>query len=219
MWQPIGVVVASAIAYGTAAKWRCDVKLPSCKTVGAGEACCTVSSNMGWRYEVIVLGCMTLTVFFLRYFVFHFHESPKFLLSRGREAEAIEVLHKIAKFNRAPPPELTLEMFAAIDDASSHTSSSAILPTGDPQTTTATTKTVLKSFGREMARLKGIFTNNLTCFTFILLAIAYMVMFFVSCAHYKVANYFRATIGPSISQVLSYLLFSFGTTSIVAKEL
>ncbi|CAO2654997.1 Nn.00g117300.m01.CDS01 [Neocucurbitaria sp. VM-36] len=174
MWQPIGVVVASAIAYGTAAKWRCDVDLPSCKAVGAGEACCTVSSNMGWRYEVIVLGCMTLTVFFLRYFVFRFHESPKFLLSRGREAEAIEVLHKIAKFNKAPSPELTLEMFAAIDEASSHSSGSAILPTGDPQTTAATTKTVVKSFGRELARLRGIFTNKLSCFIFILLAIAYM---------------------------------------------
>lgn len=115
MWQPIGVVAASGIAYGTAAKWRCDVELPSCRAVGAGEACCSVSSNMGWRYEVIVLGAMTLAVFFLRYFVFTFHESPKFLVSRGREAEAIEVLHKIAKFNKAPPPELTLEMLAAVE--------------------------------------------------------------------------------------------------------
>lgn len=38
---------------------------------------------------------MTLTVFFLRFFVFHFHESPKFLISKGKEAEAIEVLHKL----------------------------------------------------------------------------------------------------------------------------
>ena len=138
---------------------------------------------MGWRYEVIVLGVMTLTVFFLRYFVFRFHESPKFLLSRGREAEAIEVLHKIAKFNKAPPPTLTLEMFAAIDELASHSSGSAILPGPSPQTTAATTKHVLKGFSKEVARLKGIFTNKLSCFIFILLAIAYMVNLTVRCVN------------------------------------
>ncbi|KAI8942888.1 hypothetical protein NX059_000928 [Plenodomus lindquistii] len=169
MWQPIGVTIASAISYGTAAKWRCDPTLLSCRDVADGEPCCTVSSNMGWRYNVIVLGCMTLAVFFLRYFVFKFHESPKFLLSRGREAEAIEVLHKIAKFNKVAPPTLTLEMFAAIDEQDSQLSGSA-----GPQSTAATTKAVLSGFGKEMKRLKGIFTNKLSCFIFILLAIAYM---------------------------------------------
>lgn len=176
MWQPIGVVVASAIAYGTAAKWRCDVDLPSCRAVAKGEACCTVASNMGWRYQVIVLGCMTLTIFFLRFFVFRFHESPKFLLSRGREAEAIEILHKIALFNKAPPPTLTLEMFAAIDDVDSQASSSSAMPPTyvAQEGTAATTKRVVRGFGKEMHRLKGIFSNKLTCFTFVLLAIAYM---------------------------------------------
>jgi MFS family permease len=176
MWQPIGVVAASGIAYGTAAKWRCDVELPSCKAVASGEACCTVSSNMGWRYNVIVLGAMTLVIFCLRYFVFRFHESPKFLLSRGREAEAIEVLHKIAKFNRAPPPTLTVEMFHALDEMDSSTSTDAIMPgSGVKLTRAEKNKAVLKGVGKELARLKGIFTNKLSCFIFILLGIAYMV--------------------------------------------
>jgi MFS family permease len=174
MWQPIGVTVASGIAYGTAAKWRCDPDLPSCKAVGEGEACCTVSSNMGWRYNVIVLGCMTLAIFFLRYFVFKFHESPKFLLSRGREAEAIEVLHRIAKFNRAPPPTLTVEMFAAIDAADPNFTAAVV---ENPATLTRAekNKAVFKNVGKELARLKGIFTNRLSCFIFVLLGIAYMV--------------------------------------------
>jgi MFS family permease len=176
MWQPIGVVVASGIAYGTAAnsKWRCDVELPSCKASGEGEACCTVSSNMGWRYEVIVLGLMTLLVFVLRFFVFHFYESPKFLLSRGREAEAIEVLHKIAKFNNAPPPTLTVEMFAAVD-RDSGIPESAIVSTTGRQTLAETAKRVGKGFVKELTRLKGIFSNKLQCLIFVLLAIAYMV--------------------------------------------
>ncbi|KAJ4316548.1 hypothetical protein N0V94_005386 [Neodidymelliopsis sp. IMI 364377] len=172
MWQPIGVVAASAIALGTAAKWRCDPDLPSCRAVGSGEPCCTVDSNMGWRYNVIILGLMTLVIFCLRYFVFTFHESPKFLLSRGREAEAIEVLHKIAKFNRAPPPTLTVEHLAAIDamDGNVHAD---VVPTSQ-LTRAEKNKRVLKSFGTELARLKGIFTNKLSCFIFVLLGIAYM---------------------------------------------
>lgn len=180
MWQPIGVFIASVIAWGTAAKWRCEPTLPSCKAVAAGEACCTVSSNMGWRYNVIVLGCMTLAVFFLRFVVFKFHESPKFLLSRGKEAEAIEVLHKIAKFNRAPPPTLTLEMFAALDDAASSAAGSdprvqenAMVAGETGESSAKATKRVLKGFGKEMKRLKGIFTNKLSCFIFILFAITY----------------------------------------------
>jgi hypothetical protein len=173
MWQPFGVAIASVIAYGTAAKpaWRCEPKLPSCHAVGAGEACCTVKSNMGWRYTVIVLGGLTLVVFFLRFFVFKFHESPKYLLARGKEAEAIEVLHRIAKYNKQPPPTLTLEMFAAIDEVASSEGSS----TGAPEGTAATTKKVVSGFGKEVARLKGIFTNKLSALIFALLAIAYMV--------------------------------------------
>jgi len=172
LWQPIGVVAASGIAYGTAAKYRCDPTLPACNAVGAGEACCSVSSNMGWRYEVIILGCVTLIIFFLRFFVFTFHESPKFLLARGKEAEAIEVLHKIAKFNRAPPPTLTLEMFAALDEMDSNASAVSV---EGPRTRKEMARKVGRDIGKELKRLKGVFANKLQCFTFILLAVAYMV--------------------------------------------
>jgi len=51
LWQPIGVVVASAISFGTAAKYRCIPDSPSCRAPGLapGEYCCGVSNNMGWR--------------------------------------------------------------------------------------------------------------------------------------------------------------------------
>ncbi|KAK8843945.1 hypothetical protein IAR55_006737 [Kwoniella newhampshirensis] len=170
MWQPIGVVCASAVAYGTAAKYRCGADLPSCRAVASGEACCSPSSNMGWRYCVIILGGVTLLIFFLRYFVFTFYESPKFLLSRGREAEAIEVLHKIARFNRAPPPTLTLEHFAEVDATSVHYATEPVKPLN----TTQTTKRVLSAFVSGIKNLKGLFGNRLQLFIFCLLALAYM---------------------------------------------
>ncbi|KAL7424646.1 hypothetical protein Q5752_000330 [Cryptotrichosporon argae] len=164
LWQPVGVVAASGIAYGTAAKYRCDTSLPSCHAVGAGEACCTVSSNMGWRYCLIVLGGTTLLVFFLRFFVFNFYESPKFLISKGRNQEAVDVLHKIARFNRAPPPALTVEQLDAIDAAA---------PSHEVGNRT-TVKHVVRNFVGSFTHLKGLFGNRLQAFIFGLLAIAYM---------------------------------------------
>lgn len=167
MWQPIGVVVGSAIAYGTAAKYRCDITLPACGAVAKGEACCSVSSNMGWRYEVIIIGCITFAVFFARYFIFRFHESPKFLLSRGREQEAIDVLHKIAIYNGAPLPELTVEHFRAIDHALGIDS--------EHEARGSSAKDIVLGVFQNLSFLQGIFLDKLQCLTFFILAIAYMV--------------------------------------------
>lgn len=68
---------------------------------------------MGWRYTLICLGAICLTIFFLRFVVFRFQESPKFLLYRGRDDKAVEVLQKIAKFN-GRESSITLESFEAL---------------------------------------------------------------------------------------------------------
>lgn len=177
MWQPIGVTVASGIAYGTVARYRCDPTLPSCVAADPdfveGQPCCSVSSNMGWRYLVIVLGAMTLTIFFLRFVVFKFHESPKFLLSKGKEQEAIDVLHKIAKFNKQPPPQLTVEHFRAIDiDAGVDL---AAIENAKPLTWKQSTAKAWKNFKDSMVKLTGLFKNRIQTFIFVLLAIVYMV--------------------------------------------
>ncbi|KAL7940886.1 sugar transporter-like protein [Trichoderma barbatum] len=166
MWQPIGVVVASAIAYGTAAKYRCNATLPACNAVSDGQPCCSVSSNMGWRYMVIIIGSMTLFIFFARYLIFRFHESPKFLLGKGREQDAIDVLHKIAKFNSAPAPTLTVEDFREIDRAM------GINPAD--QVATADAKGVVMRMIKNVSFLKGLFSTKLGTFTFVLLGLAYM---------------------------------------------
>lgn len=167
IWQPVGVVAGSVIAYGTAAKYRCDITLPACSAVGAGEACCSQKSNMGWRYEVLIIGAMTLAVFFARYFVFRFHESPKFLVSKGRYQDAIDVMHKIAKFNGALEPTLTVEEFREIDRAMD------IEPIDEANVGNA--KSVIMGALRSIGNLRGLFLKKLECFTFVLLALAFMV--------------------------------------------
>lgn len=72
-FQPIGVVIASLIAWGLVPKYACDTALPSCKT--GQTPCCGRSNNMGWRYTIICIGALTLFIFVARFVIFTFYES------------------------------------------------------------------------------------------------------------------------------------------------
>lgn len=72
---------------------------------------------MGWRYLLFTLGGITLAVFCVRFFVFKFRESPKFLIYKGQDAEAISVIQHIAKVN-GKECGLTLADFEALTSES-----------------------------------------------------------------------------------------------------
>ena len=54
------------------------------------------------------MGGLTIILWAVRFFLFNLYESPKFLMGRGLDAEAIEVLEKVATFNGSKN-HLTLE--------------------------------------------------------------------------------------------------------------
>lgn len=78
IWWPIGQLASSLFAWFFMANWP---------------------PERGWRLFVITIGVVTFVMFFVRFFVFHLFESPKYLLSRGRQAEAVAVVHGIAHRN------------------------------------------------------------------------------------------------------------------------
>ena len=49
-----------------------------------------------------------LFFFFIRFFVFDLYESPKYLMGRGKEELAVEIVHKVAEYN-GKTSNLTLE--------------------------------------------------------------------------------------------------------------
>ncbi len=98
VFWPVGQLIGSFFAWCFVPNYSCG-NLPACSAVGAGEACCTRQSNMGWRYLNITMGAFTMFMFICRFFFFHLFESPKFLLSRGRQREAVVVVHAIAYQN------------------------------------------------------------------------------------------------------------------------
>ncbi|KAN0063797.1 hypothetical protein ACQY0O_003847 [Thecaphora frezii] len=104
LFQPLGVLVCSGIAYGLIPRYAC-----------AGAAGCSKEENMGWRYTLYTLGCMTWLIFVARYFVFTFRESPQYLLARGEDEAALDVVRKIAKTNGAGKVVFGMEDFEEVE--------------------------------------------------------------------------------------------------------
>ena len=67
-----------------------------------------------------MLGGITLILWSLRFFLFDLVESPRYLVGKGEDEEAVAVIHKIAAYN-STTSSLTLEhltqMGSMVDDA------------------------------------------------------------------------------------------------------
>ncbi|KAI1439267.1 sugar transporter [Xylaria sp. CBS 124048] len=78
VWWPVGQLVSSLFAWYFITKWPVD---------------------QGWRLFIATIGLVTFAMFLVRFGLFHLFESPKYLLSQGRQAEAVAVVHGIAYRN------------------------------------------------------------------------------------------------------------------------
>ncbi|KAI4173201.1 MAG: hypothetical protein LQ343_003128 [Gyalolechia ehrenbergii] len=77
----------------------------TCSTTDTGP--CTKSENFGWRWFMIAMGGFAMICFVLRFVVFTLYESPKYLMGKGKDAEAVATIHKVAHKNGKTSP-LTL---------------------------------------------------------------------------------------------------------------
>ncbi|KAJ7767982.1 MFS general substrate transporter [Mycena maculata] len=100
LWWAVGQVVASLISWVFLAKYSCDTTLVGVQVLPDGSLYrCDDTNNNGWRYSYYTMGAMMLFLGILRIFVFPMDESPKFLVSIGRDQDAVNVIHNIAKKN------------------------------------------------------------------------------------------------------------------------
>ena len=63
---------------------------------------CARADNLGWRWFVIAMGGATLLMFAARVFLFTIYESPKYLMGKGRDEEAVRIVHEVARRNGRP---------------------------------------------------------------------------------------------------------------------
>ncbi|KAJ6098595.1 hypothetical protein N7467_000130 [Penicillium canescens] len=105
-WWNLSQLIVSLIAWVFLANF-------SCPTDATPETC-SRGQNMGWRYTLITLGGLALTFTFVRIFVFKLPETPRYLLSQGRDQEAVDAVNHVARQNGKPEP-LTITMLRDID--------------------------------------------------------------------------------------------------------
>ncbi|KAK7226960.1 hypothetical protein V2G26_014963 [Clonostachys chloroleuca] len=103
-WWNFGQVIVSLVAWVFLANFACP----------SSQAPCPRAENMGWRYVMVTLGGLALAFGIIRIWVFKIPESPKYLISKGRDAEAVEAVNYIARYN-GKPEILTIEMLQEID--------------------------------------------------------------------------------------------------------
>jgi hypothetical protein len=104
----LGQIFVNLVSWPLIANFSCQ---PSAEGLGIP---CQRADNMGWRYLNFTLGGFTLIMASLRFFVVPLFESPRYLLGRGRDAEAVEVVNKIAEINGVVPP-ISLQDLQASD--------------------------------------------------------------------------------------------------------
>lgn len=99
----IGQAAAALIGWPLIANYSCP---PAAST-------CRFDNNLGWRYTFWAFGGLTLAMFLWRLF-FRVYETPKHLLSKGHDQQAVDVVQKVAARN-GTTTWLTTSHFEAVD--------------------------------------------------------------------------------------------------------
>ncbi|KAG6284317.1 hypothetical protein E4U46_007304 [Claviceps purpurea] len=138
IWWPIGQLVSSLAA------WYFITNFPA---------------EQGWRYFIVSIGLVTFAMFVLRFFVFRLFESPKFLLNKGRQDEAVAVVHGIA-YKNSTKTWLTSDILdqVAADEAGHSISGQSSPPPLAVKSASGAIKEKIKGFSGE--RLKPLFENK-----------------------------------------------------------
>ncbi|CAA7262874.1 unnamed protein product [Cyclocybe aegerita] len=82
--------------------------LPQNSCRASSIAPCDVEiENRGWKYLLMTLGLITLSMFLARMVFFRLHESPRYLVHAGRPQDAVKSLQMISRFNGS---DLSIEL-------------------------------------------------------------------------------------------------------------
>lgn len=82
-------VLANLVAWPLLGKLTCQQEAEEC----------TKAKNMGWRYFLLAVGGLCMAMFIVRFAFFTIFESPKYLMGRGENLEAVRVVHEVARRN------------------------------------------------------------------------------------------------------------------------
>ncbi|KAG6849835.1 hypothetical protein H0H93_004519 [Arthromyces matolae] len=106
IWWALGQLLASLVAWPLIGNYSCALTTPPN---------CPRSANQGWRYFLFAMGGLMFVLWGIRFFIFKLYESPKYLMGRGQDELAVEVVHRVAQYN-GTTSRLVLEDLAKAGD-------------------------------------------------------------------------------------------------------
>ncbi|KAJ5201471.1 MFS siderochrome iron transporter 1 [Penicillium cinerascens] len=92
----------------------------------AQEKGCVKEENMGWRYFLIAMGGLAMGMFVIRFVFFTIYESPKYLMGKGKNEQAVRVVHEVARRN-GKASSLSLEELDDIDQGAAGLTTTGIV--------------------------------------------------------------------------------------------
>lgn len=156
---------------------------------------------------MFTLGGISLVVFLMRFVIFTFQESPKYLLSKGKDKQALQVLENVARTNRRVS-RVTMQSFADLErghgqdvrsssESSAEAGTSMILDGGNVVAPKAFMDSPMTAIKRELKRVSILFSTPTLARLTILVWITYAFDYWGFSVAGKRAPILRPRIFPS----------------------
>lgn len=159
---------------------------------------CTKGENMGWRYFMIVMGCVAMLMFFLRFVCFTIFESPKYLMGKGQDDAAVKIVHEVARRN-GKTSSLTLDDLTVCNNLAPST-----LGTQQQSHTTAAVKRNLEKIN--LSHIKALFATKKLALSTTLITIVWAFIGLGFPLYNAFLPYIQATRGADFGDGSTYLV-------------
>lgn len=167
------------------------------------EGGCTKSKNMGWRYFMIVMGAVAMIMFFLRFVCFTIYESPKYLMGKGLDSEAVRIVHEVARRNGKTSP-LTIEELELCNNLGVSSSVEGAANTNPSHATTALKRNLEKVNGKH---LKSLFATRSLILSTTLITLIWAFIGLAFPLYNAFLPFIQATRGADFGDSSTYLTY------------
>ncbi|EJD34848.1 MFS general substrate transporter [Auricularia subglabra TFB-10046 SS5] len=190
IWWAFGQLLGSLIAWPLISNYSCEQDAPTCSR----------SQNMGWRYFLFAMGGLMLLLWGVRFFVFKLYESPKYLMGRGKDQQAVDVVHFVASKN-GRSSNLSVEDLRSLDSGSTAAVDAQPMDTS----ALAAVRRTLASFSLD--HVKALFATRQLAWSTSLLIIIWALIGLAFPLYNAFVTYFLATRGADFGDGSVYITY------------
>lgn len=190
IWWAFGQLLGSLIAWPLISNYSCE----------QGASSCPRSQNMGWRYFLFAMGGLMLLLWGVRFFVFKLYESPKYLMGRGKDQQAVDVVHFVASKN-GRSSNLSVEDLRSLDSGSTAAVDAAPLDTS----ALGAVRRTLAAFSLD--HVKALFATRQLAWSTSLLIVIWALIGLAFPLYNAFVTYFLATRGADFGDGSVYITY------------